>query len=68
MSDPQDLLYTNQFLSNEILTEQNLIDESKYYDRFVQYFTETQKDETEKYIENDLTEDDSINVKKTCCQ
>jgi hypothetical protein len=65
MSDPQDLLYTNQFLSNEILTEQNLVDESKYYDRFVKYFTETQKDETEKYIENDLTEDDSINVKKT---
>ena len=64
MSDPQDLLYTNQFLSNEILTEKNLVDESKYYDRFVKYFTETQQDETEKYVQNNLTEDDSINIKR----
>ena len=64
MSDPQDLLYTNQFLSNEILTEKNLVDQSKYYDRFVKYFTETQQDETEKYVQNNLTEDDSINIKR----
>ena len=37
MSDPQDLLYTNQFVSTNILSDNDLKKQSEYYDRFSEY-------------------------------
>ena len=65
MSDPQDLLYTNKFISTDVLKESDLVNETKYYDRFKNYLSNTEKDETEKYVENDLTESDPVNISKT---
>ena len=37
MNDPQDLLYTNQFLNTEIINQNEINEQSKNYDRFINY-------------------------------
>lgn len=65
MSDPQDLLYTNNFISTNLLTNQSLIDETKYYDRFTNFIQKKREKDTEKYIDDDLNEESQINLNKT---
>jgi hypothetical protein len=65
MSDPQDLLYTNRFVSENILSDKQLTDETKYYDRFKNYIDNEKDSEIEKYINNDTLESSPINLNKT---
>jgi hypothetical protein len=65
MSDPQDLLYTNNFTSTDILSNSQLSRETEYYDRFKTYIDQGETDETTKYIEDDLNESSLINLNKT---
>jgi hypothetical protein len=64
MSDPQDLLYTNKFVSTNILSDSQLVKETEYYDRFKNYIDSNLTDEGAKYVENDIYESSSINVDK----
>lgn len=68
MSDPQDLLYTNQFLSTDILSTESLIDNTKYYDRFQDYTNTTSESQTKKYIETDEYESSLINLDRSLNQ
>lgn len=65
MSDPQDLLYTNNFVSKDIITNTELIKETEYYNRFQNYFDNGIVDETEKYINDDLNESSKVNIDST---
>ena len=65
MSDPQDLLYTNQFLSTNILSDNDLKKQSEYYDRFSEYINNETKNDIEKYVENDNYETSDINIDRT---
>ena len=65
MSDPQDLLYTNKFVSETILTDQQLYNETQFYDRFKTYVDDNKESEIEKYINNDTLESSPINLTKT---
>lgn len=62
--DPQDLLYTNQFLSDNILNENEINSEIKHYDRFQQYI-DNNNNATENYLKNNEHENDSLNIIKT---
>lgn len=65
MSDPQDLLYTNNFLSTTILSESSIVDETKYYDRFKKYIENDIDSQYNKYLDNDENEKDQLNLNKT---
>ena len=64
MSDPQDLLYTNNFISTDILTNSQLTQENEYYERFKNYIDNDNDDEADKYINNDLNESSPVNLNK----
>ena len=64
MSDPQDLLYTNQFISTDILSDKELEKETEYYDRFKNYIDNGSADEIKKYIDKDLYESDPVNINR----
>lgn len=64
MSDPQDLLYTNQFISTDILSDKELTKETEYYDRFKNYIDNGSSDEIKKYIDKDLYESDPVNINR----
>ena len=65
MGDPQDLLYTNKFISTNILSESKLKDEINYYDRFTNYVNNETKSDIQEYIENNNYETSDINIDKT---
>jgi hypothetical protein len=65
MSDPQDLLYTNKFTPKDILTNEELVKESEYYNRFKNYIDNDVVDETHKYLQNDINETSEINIDRT---
>ena len=65
MSDPQDLLYTNNFISTNILTDKQLSEESNYYDRFKNYIDNEDTSEVVKYIDDDANESSPVNLEKT---
>jgi hypothetical protein len=64
MSDPQDLLYTNQFISTDVITDKQLEDETRYYYRLNRYINETTPTETDDFIKEDKNETDLINLNK----
>ena len=63
MNDPQDLLYTNQFITKDVLSTSELNQSAKYYNRFEEYIDKknTSEQETEKFINNDNYEDSLVN-------
>jgi hypothetical protein len=65
MSDPQDLLYTNNFISTNILSDENLRIETKYYDKFKNYIDENTITDTEQYVNNNIYETSKINIDRT---
>ena len=65
MGDPQDLLYTNKFISTNILSESELTNETAYYDRFTNYVNGQSKNDIEEYVENNSYETSDINIDKT---
>ena len=65
MGDPQDLLYTNEFISTNVLSESDLANETSYYDRFTNYINNETKGDIQEYIENNKYETSDINIDKT---
>jgi len=68
MIDPQDLLYTNNFINSEILNENEINNQIQNYDRFTEYEKSRKSEDTNntlKFINNDDQEEDEINIKKT---
>jgi hypothetical protein len=68
MNDPQDLLYTNQFINTNIINQNEINEESKNYDRFIEYESNLNTEETNntlKYINNDDQETDQFNIQKS---
>lgn len=65
MSDPQDLLYTNNYLSKQLITNENLLNETEYYDRYTDFLNKNREPNIQKYIEDDLNEESEINLNKT---
>lgn len=67
MSDPQDLLYTNKFISEDVLTYKDLNTEGNFYNRFENYIDNTQT-ELSKYLNNDQYETSPINLDRNLDQ
>jgi hypothetical protein len=68
MNDPQDLLYTNNFLNTNIINEKEINEQTKNYDRFIEYQNNQNTEDTNntlKYLNNDNEETDSINIQKS---
>lgn len=71
MNDPQDLLYTNQFLNTEVISDKEINNQTRNYDRFIEYESNKNTEETNntlKYINNDDQETDNLNIQKTLYQ
>ena len=64
MSDPQDLLYTNQFIATNVLSNAEVEEGEKYFDRFKDYLSGAEKDQTDRYVDNDDFESDPVNRQK----
>jgi hypothetical protein len=68
MSDPQDLLYTNQFLTTNIISTEELQNNTKYSSRFTDYIENTFDNKTKDYINNNEYEDSQINIERSSNQ
>ena len=62
--DPQDLLYTNSFVNTDILSEKNIVNESKNYKRYQDYVNKN-LNLTRDYLNNNGEDGDPINITKT---
>jgi len=65
MSDPQDLLYTNQFLSTNVLSHEQMSKETQFYERFKNYVDDGLVNETQKYVNEDDYENSHVNINRT---
>jgi len=65
MYNSEDLLYTNNFNPTTILSENSIVDETKYYDRFKKYIENDVDTQYDKFIDNDENESNQINLNKT---
>jgi len=71
MIDPQDLLYTNNFIDTNIINESQIQEETKNYDRFVNYESNQNSEDTNntlRFLNNTDEESDNINIKKSYYQ
>lgn len=71
MNDPQDLLYTNNFINTDIINDKQINEQINNYDRFVDYQSNQNTEDTNntlRYINNDNEENDSINIQKSLYQ
>ena len=64
MSDPQDLLYTNQFISTETLSQKELDENTRFNYRYNEYINQNTPGETDEYIKQDSNERDLFNLNK----
>ena len=64
MSDPQDLLYTNKFIETDIISQKNLSEQSRYYDRFETYLENNKISGVKSYVDDNLYSDDKVNMDK----
>ncbi len=62
--DPQDLLFTNTFVNENVINKKELQESSKNYFRFKKY-VENNLNETNDYINDDSKESDPFNINKT---
>ncbi len=62
--DPQDLLFTNVFENTNVITDKQLDQSKKNYNRFREYVG-SREVETNEYIKNDDKESDPFNINKT---
>jgi hypothetical protein len=65
MSDPQDLLYTNKFIDTNIITPEQINNDTKYYDRFINYLDENPENQVQNYLDKNLNENDLVNIQQT---
>lgn len=62
--NPQDLLYTNEFLTTETVTNKGFENNQKNYVRYRNFVDKNITNETEQYIQNDSNEGDPFNLNK----
>ena len=62
--NPQDLLYTNEFLTTETITNRGFEDNRKNHVRYRNFVDKNVTNETDQYIQNDSTEGDPFNLNK----
>ena len=65
MSDPQDLLYTNNFIETNTLSKQQIQDDTQYYDRYINYLDNNPDNQTQEYLNTNLFESDLVNIQQT---
>lgn len=68
MIDPQDLLYTNNFIDTYIINKEEINEQTKNYDRFINYKSDQNTEDTNntlRFLNNDNDESDNINIKKS---
>ena len=61
--NPQDLLYTNQFVATNVINKSELKKETKYYKQF-QDHVDKNANITKKYLDRNIRDGDPINVNK----
>lgn len=61
-SDPQDLLYTNEFISTDVLDDNTIENNTKFYDRYINYIDKKDEITTNNYLNTNLREDNKINI------
>ena len=62
--DPQDLLYTNEFLNSNIISDKDLLDNTQYYNRFTDYIEKKTVSETQNYLNDNEKESSLVNIDK----
>jgi len=62
--NPQDLLYTNEFLTTSIVSKKEFDENSTNYVRYKNFVDKTVTNETDQYINNDSKEGDPFNINK----
>jgi hypothetical protein len=62
--NPQDLLYTNKFLTTSTLSKKEYEDNNKNYVRYKNFVDKNVTNETDNYINNDSKEGDPFNINK----
>ena len=65
MSDPQDLLYTNNFVETNTLSKQQIQDDTQYYDRYLNYLDNKPDNQVQEYLDTNLYESDLVNIQQT---
>ena len=61
--NPQDLLYTNQFVATNVINKSELKKETKYYKQF-QDHVDKNANITKKYLDRNIRDGDPININK----
>ena len=62
--DPQDLLYTNEFLNTNLISDKDLLENTQYYNRFTDYIEKKTVSETQNYLNDDEKESSLVNIDK----
>ena len=62
--NPQDLLYTNEFLTTSTVSKKEFEENNKNYVRYKNFIDKTVTNETDQYINNDSKEEDPFNINK----
>lgn len=65
MSDPQDLLYTNNFVETNTLSKQQIEQDTQNYDRYINYLDNNPDSQTQEYLNTNLFESDLVNIQQT---
>jgi hypothetical protein len=62
--NPQDLLYTNEFLTTSTISKKEFDENNKNYIRYKNFTDKNVTNETDQYINNDSNQDDPFNINK----
>jgi hypothetical protein len=65
MSDPQDLLYTNNFIETNTLSKQQIEQDTQYYDRYINFLDNNPNNQVQEYLDTNLYESDEVNIQQT---
>jgi len=65
MSDPQDLLYTNNFVETNTLSKEQIEQDTQYYDRYINYMDKNPDNQVKEYLDTNLFESDLVNIQQT---
>jgi len=65
--NPQDLLYTNQFVNSNIISSKNLVEHTKHYKQYQEHVHKT-RNPTEEYLHRNTRRNDKINADKRKAQ
>jgi len=64
MSDPQDLLYTNEYVNSNILNKNEIANQNQYYQEYQDFVDNNSTSDIKGYVNDDLYEDSEVNHAK----